>query len=243
MYAGFIIHFLACFPSFKNPLLFFVQGFDALLASLDPRGVRESHLHSMLQKIEIPFKDTVRRSMVNVNAHRKSKETARPKSFETVPCPGYNIDTDSPSSTVCVSDSDMSETSTTFSIGLGRNVTERNDALKRYEDYEKWMWNECANSLVLHAMKYGKKRCKQVMSVCDYCHDVYFFEGNHCPSCHGTFNPFNGNFNFSEHVTRCEWKPKIDDCACDVSLASPLRLRLLKLLLSFVEVSEFIFLA
>lgn len=69
--------FLHVSHPFKNPLLFFVQGFDALLASLDPRGVRESHLHSMLQKIEIPFKDTVRRSMVNVNAHRKSKETDR----------------------------------------------------------------------------------------------------------------------------------------------------------------------
>ncbi|XP_031255307.1 homeobox-DDT domain protein RLT2 isoform X3 [Pistacia vera] len=213
------------------------EDFDALLASLDLRGVRESHLHSMLQKIEMSFKDTVRRSMVDVNTHRQNQETAKPKSFQTVPCPDCNIDTDSPSSTVCVSDSDMSETSTTFLIGLGRNVTERNDALKRYEDYERWMWNECANSLVLCAMKYVKKRCKQVMSACDYCHDIYLFEGNHCPSCHGTFNAFNRNLNVSEHVAQCEGKLKRDhDCTSDVSLASPMRIRLLKLLLSFVEV-------
>ncbi|EPS59671.1 hypothetical protein M569_15134, partial [Genlisea aurea] len=38
------------------------EGFDALLSSLDVRGLRESHLHSMLQNIEKPFRDSSRKS-------------------------------------------------------------------------------------------------------------------------------------------------------------------------------------
>ena len=34
------------------------EGSDAPLASLDVRGIKESHLHMMLQRIEISFKES-----------------------------------------------------------------------------------------------------------------------------------------------------------------------------------------
>lgn len=41
----------------------FFQGFDCLVKSLDVRGVRESHLHFMLLKMEASFKEAVRRNV------------------------------------------------------------------------------------------------------------------------------------------------------------------------------------
>ncbi|KAJ4729740.1 Homeobox domain-containing protein/DDT domain-containing protein [Melia azedarach] len=213
------------------------EGFDTLLASLDVRGVRESHLHSMLQIIEMSFKETVRRNMHHTNTERQNQETVKTEPVEMAPCPDHSMGTDSPSSTVCGSDSDMSETSTSFSIGLGRNEIERNDALKRYHDYEKWMWKECVSSSILCAMKCGKKRCKQVLDVCNYCHDIYFYEDSRCPSCHRAFGIYKRNLNFSEHVAQCEGKLKTDPASPSyVSVSSPLRIRLLKVLLATVEV-------
>ena len=74
----------------------------------------------------------------------------------------------------------MLETSTSFVVELGSNESEKSDALKRYHDFEKWMWKEWFNSLVLCAMKYGKKSCAQLLGTCDYCHDIFSFEDNHC---------------------------------------------------------------
>ncbi|WCJ30914.1 Homeobox-DDT domain protein RLT2 [Euphorbia peplus] len=99
------------------------QGFDSLMTCLDVRGVRESHLHMMLQKVEMSFKEAVKRNIL-----RASTKIQR--------------------------DSDMSDTSTSFTIELGRNETERNHALRRYQDFEKWMWKECVSSSVSYAMKH-----------------------------------------------------------------------------------------
>lgn len=41
------------------------EGSDAPLASLDVRGIKESHLHMMLQRIEISFKESIRRNVQN----------------------------------------------------------------------------------------------------------------------------------------------------------------------------------
>ncbi|XP_059452338.1 homeobox-DDT domain protein RLT2 isoform X1 [Corylus avellana] len=214
------------------------EGFDALLSSLDVRGVRESHLHTMLQKIEMSFKESVRRNMHCANMRRHNGDSVKTEAIEMPPGPDCSIGTDSPRSTVCVSDSDMSETSTSFAIELGRNEGEKNDALKRYQDFEKWMWKECFNSSVLCAMKYGKKRCTQLLGTCDYCHDIYSFEDNHCPSCHKTYSSSGSSLNFSEHVSQCEEKPKVGPhCTWCGSLSAPVQIRLLKLLLALVEVS------
>lgn len=219
-----------------NLLIFFKQSFDALLASLDVRGLRESHLHSVLQMIEMSFKETVRRNLQHVTTEVQNQETVKAEVIERASCPDYT-GTDNPRSIVCDSDSEISDTSTSFSIELGRDDVLRNDALKRYQDYERWMWKECVNSSILCAMEYGKKRCKQVLGVCDYCHDLYFFEDSHCPSCHKTFDTSKRYLNFSEHVAQCQGKPKMNPgwCSC-TSFSSPLRIRLLKVLLALFEV-------
>lgn len=216
-----------------------MQGFDALLSSLDVRGVRESHLHTMLQKIEMSFKESVQMNMRSAMG-RHSGGSVKTEAIEMVPGPDFSIGTDSPRSTVCA-DSDTSETSTSFTIELGNNEREKNDALKRYQDFEKWMWKDCVNSSVILAMKYGKKRDLQLLSTCDYCHDVYSFEDSHCPSCHKTYSS-SWNLNFSEHVSQCEEKPKFDtQNTWHGSLSAPLRIRLLKVQLALIEVMHSIY--
>uniref|UniRef100_A0A6N2MME7 Homeobox domain-containing protein n=1 Tax=Salix viminalis TaxID=40686 RepID=A0A6N2MME7_SALVM len=214
------------------------EGFDTLLSSLDVRGVRESHLHAMLQKIEVPFKETIRRRMLRANTEGQIKDLIKAEAVEMAAGPESGTGMDSPRSTVCVPDSDMSETSTSFTIELGRNEIEKNHTLKRLQDFEKWMWKECFKSPVLCAMKYEKKRCTQLLGVCDYCHDTYFFEDSHCPSCHKTLEASQTGLNFSEHVAYCERKLKMDPDSALCSLSFPPRIRLLKLLLALIEASS-----
>ncbi|KAL9380337.1 hypothetical protein Peur_025994 [Populus x canadensis] len=213
------------------------EGFNALLSSLDVRGVRESHLHAMLHKIEVPFKETLRKRMLRASTEGKSKGPIKAEAVETAAGIECGSGMDSPQSTVCIPDSDMSETSTSFTIELGRNEIEKNHALKRFQDFEKWMWKECFKSSVLGAMKYGKKRCTQRLGVCDYCHETYLSEDNHCPSCHKTYDASQVGLNFSEHVAHCERKLKVDPDSALCSSSFPLRIRLLKLLLALIEVS------
>ncbi|KAJ9170905.1 hypothetical protein P3X46_018968 [Hevea brasiliensis] len=212
------------------------QGLDSLLASLDVRGVRESYLHMMLQKVEMCFKEAVRRNMLRADMERQSGGSVKAEAVEMVTGHNCGSGIDSPNSSVCVVDSDMSET-TSFSVELGRNETERNHALRRYQDFENWIWKECFNSATLCAMKYGKKRCRQLLALCDYCHDIYFSEDNYCRSCNKTYEHSGSDVNFFKHVTHCEERLKI---GLDYNLhgsSSPLRIRLLKLQLALVEVS------
>ncbi|XP_034701923.1 homeobox-DDT domain protein RLT2 isoform X4 [Vitis riparia] len=213
------------------------EGFDALVASLDARGVREAHLQSMLQRIEISFKETVRRNLQLSSIGRQSGGAVKTEDSEMARPTGCSVDIDSPSSTLCVSNSDATEPSASFSIELGRNDAEKFDALNRYQDFEKWMWKECINPSTLCALKYGKKRCTQLLGICDHCHDLHFFEDNHCPSCHRTYSPLDSNY--SEHVSQCEEKHKVDlewgfSSSSD---SSPLRIKLLKAHLALIEVS------
>lgn len=216
----------------------YMQDFDALLASLDVRGVRESHLLSVLQKIESSFKEAVRRNVVLPTTQRQSEATVKTEPNEMSSGSTCHLSSDSPCSTLCGSDSDLTETSTTFKIGLGRNETERNDALKRYQDFEQWIWRECFYSSKLCAAKYGKKRSKQLLDLCDYCHDIYYFEDTQCPSCHRACGTLKSEFKFSEHVGDERWKLSVDS-VMQGSISSPLRIRLLKAHLALVEVSIF----
>lgn len=216
-----------------------MQGFDALVASLDARGVRESHLQSMLQRIETSFKETVRRNLHLSSIGRQSRSAVKKEESEMA-CPAAcSVDVDSPSSAVCVANSDTTEPSASFSIELGRNDTERYNALNRYKDFEKWMWKECINPSILCALKYGKKRCTQLLGLCDHCSDLHFFEDNHCLSCHRTYSSLNSNF--SEHEAQCKEKLKGDLgwSFPSSSDSSPLRIKLLKGLLALIEVSKF----
>ncbi|GKU93030.1 hypothetical protein SLEP1_g6668 [Rubroshorea leprosula] len=200
------------------------EGFDALLAFLDVRGVRESHLHSMLQKIEVSFREAVRRNELHGNVEMQNQESIKIEANQMVS-----------SRMIYASDSDISETSTSFQIELGRNEKEKRDALKRYEDFEKWMW---VSSTPLRALKYGKKRCKELLGICDYCHGIYFYEDNHCQSCHETYGASKSNLYFTEHAARCSAKLQMDPISTlDGSVCSPLRMKLLKVQLALVEVS------
>lgn len=223
------------FPLFYDLLA--LQCFDALLASLDVRGIRESHLHSMMQKVEISFKETVRRNKNCTNAERENLKNFKTEGTKLDLIPDDIVGTDSSVGAVCDSHSDMLETSTSFSIELGRNKAERNNALKRYHDFENWMWKECINSSMLRALKYGKKRCKQLLSFCDSCHEIYF-EENHCSTCHRNSGSKIHSLTFCEHVVQCNGRRMIDpDCTLNVSFSSPLKIRLIKVLLALVEVS------
>ncbi|KAL6134109.1 hypothetical protein ACLB2K_066342 [Fragaria x ananassa] len=207
------------------------EGFDGLLASLDVRGYRESHLQAMLQMTEVFFKETVRRNMLHSNRRRHVKDTSK---IEAVEMPsGYDCSggMDSPTSSVSVADSDMLESSMTFSIELGKNETEKTGALNRYHDLEKWIWKECIGSSILSADKKGKKRCPQLLDICNSCRGIFYFEENHCHSCHRTFGK--GEVVFSQHVVLCKEKLKLNS---NCSASSPLRMRLLKVLFALTEV-------
>ena len=225
-----------CLASVSLPFLTaYIQGFDALLASLDIRGVRESYLHTMLQKIEIFFKKAVRKKMLHTNTG-KNKDV-KTENVAVTHHPDCNIGIDSPVSTVCFANSQMSETSTSFVIELGRNENESGRALKRYRDLERWIWKECFSSPMIFAVKNGKKRCKQLLDACDDCHGTYSLGENHCPYCLQNYDNLENHIRFSDHVVQCKEEIKDQHFSAKGSHALPLRIRLVKLLLALIEVS------
>ncbi|KAL2627394.1 hypothetical protein AAZV13_07G170700 [Glycine max] len=210
------------------------EAFDVLLNSLDSRGIRESHLRLMLQKVEISFKENVRLNTQCSKIGSIGETCVKNEADETDSSPDRHTGSDSPSSTLCGLNSDTSETSSSFKIELGKSESDKKSALRRYQDFQKWMWKECYNSPILCAMKYGKKRCKPQVVICDICLNPYFFEDSHCSGCHQTFSS-NSGFSFSKHAFQCGDKLSKNICILDSSL--PLRTRLLKAMLAFIEVS------
>ncbi|OIT31129.1 PREDICTED: homeobox-DDT domain protein RLT2-like [Nicotiana attenuata] len=207
------------------------KDFNALMASLDVRGIRESHLHSMLQNIEATFKETSRRYLCT---EAKVANPVKADTSETVPSNDCCSKTGSPKSTICISNCETPEPSTSFLIGIGRNKMENSDALSRYAHLEKWMWEDCVNTQFLCARKYGKIRCEKLISICNNCHDTYFLEDNHCHCCHTTFSLAKTSC-FMEHVAQC--KDKLEDLFRPLisDSAPPLRIRLLRAQLASME--------
>jgi hypothetical protein len=211
-----------------------MQAFDALLMSLDARGIRESHLRLMLQRAETSFKENLGRNLQCANTADRSGIRVKNEADEMNSSPDCPVAFDSPSSTICGLSSDILETSSSFQIELGRNEAEKKAALNRYQDFQKWMWKECFNSLTLCAMKYGKKRCGPLLGVCDICLIAYSYEESHCLSCHQNFDD---DLKLSEHAVQCEGKRKLDSGNFRLLESSlPLGIRLLKALLGFIEV-------
>nr|XP_043622905.1 homeobox-DDT domain protein RLT1 isoform X2 [Erigeron canadensis] len=182
------------------------EAFDSLLLSLDTRGARESHLHIMLQKIEMSFKENIKRN--SRTADRSSDSTA------------------------CVSSSDSMEPSPSFNIELARNELETKNAMGRYQDLEKWMWKECLYSSSLAAMIHGKQRCTPLQGICDFCRATYCLDKAICPRCHRSFSTFNDKLRYLEPegdvnvVNTNDW-----------DINHPIRIRLIKSLLTFLEAS------
>lgn len=215
----------------------YVQAFDSLLTSLDARGIRESHLRLMLQKVEKSFKENVRRNLQCLSTVGRNGIVIKNEVDEMNSSPDCPAGFDSPSSSLCGLNSDSMETSTSFRIELGRNEIEKKAALRRYQDFQKWMWKECFNPLTLSAMKCGKKRCAQLLDICNICLTSYCFEDSHCPSCHQTFGAADNDFRFSQHVVQCQEKRKLEPLEIHVfDISLPLGHRLLKALLALIEV-------
>ncbi|XP_024637844.1 homeobox-DDT domain protein RLT1 isoform X7 [Medicago truncatula] len=210
------------------------EAFDALLNSLDSRGIRESHLRLMLLKIENIFKENVQKNAKCAKIGNTDEICVKNEAEETDSSPDHHTRSDSPSSTLCGLSSDTSETSASFTIELGKSESDKKASLRRYQDFQKWMWKECYNPSILCAMKYGKKRCKPQVDICDICLNLYCLEDSHCSYCHLTF-PSNDGFDFSKHVIQCGDKSSKDISIFESPL--PLRTRLLKALLAFIEVS------
>uniref|UniRef100_A0A5B7A7I4 Homeobox-DDT domain protein RLT1 n=1 Tax=Davidia involucrata TaxID=16924 RepID=A0A5B7A7I4_DAVIN len=214
------------------------EAFDALLMSLDTRGVRESHLHIMLQIIEMSFKENVRRNLLGANIVDRNGNTVGNEAAEMGYSPACAASADSPRSTVCGSNPDTMEPSTSFRIDIGRNEMEKKSALKRYQDFQMWMWKECFNSSTLRALTYGKKRCTPLLGICDFCLDSYVFNDDHCPSCRGASSTYDNKLRVLEDVIPCKEKWKVDPKGSNISDSShPSRIRLLKALLTFMEVT------
>lgn len=210
----------------------FVQAFDALLTSLETRGIRESHLHMMLQKIEVPFRERVRKIMSNADSMLQHRNATGSEATEASTSPACYASADSPNSIVC-NMSEGCEFSSSFKIELGRNEVEKGSALRKYQDFQIWMWKEFFGSSNLCSMAFRKKRCSPLLGICDACLDSYLFEEGHCPSCHRAFGKVDGIINFLESSINVD-KIKVD--SKDLIVSSPPRIRMIKALLSMVEV-------
>ncbi|CAL0333845.1 unnamed protein product [Lupinus luteus] len=211
------------------------EGFDALLASLDVRGIRESYLHKMLQRIETSFKEYARCNALKGNTRVQNGDTVKILKTEDLEM-ATNTDCSAiqcPTS-ACFDNLNALETSTSSVLQLGGNEADSKDTFMRYLDFEKWMKKECLSCLILSAVKFGKKRCSQLLAMCDLCHDVHFSGGIACPSCHN-ISINKSNSSSSEQIA---YSGKMNICIdyFPVSSSSPLRMRLLKVLLSIVEV-------
>ncbi|KAI4368150.1 hypothetical protein MLD38_016739 [Melastoma candidum] len=208
------------------------EAFDALVMSLDVRGLRESHLRIMLLKVQGIFKESVRKNFQHVSAYPVdlSVKTEVGK-MDTSPeyCNGFG----SPCSAIYTSTSDTLDTPSSLRIQLGRNAWEKKAASKRYRDFEKWIWKECRNSFSLRAKKFGTPRRQQLLAICETCLSTYFHNNAHCGSCHETFCT---DGELSNHIVKCEDSRKLDHeklQTLDSSL--PLGIRLVKWLLATME--------
>ncbi|KAF8096574.1 hypothetical protein N665_0306s0029 [Sinapis alba] len=184
------------------------EAFDTLVASLDMRGVRESHLRIMLQKIEGSFKEN---ACKNINL-------ARSPSLKENCAVNH-----SPADSVSPSSSDSVGVSTSVRVELGRNDKEKENLLKRFHDFQRWMWTESYSALPSSARKYGKKRC-ELLATCEVCVASYLSEYTHCTSCHQRLD-------MADNSER-----KIIDSGLTAS-PLPFGARLLKALLVFLEAS------
>ncbi|XP_017222566.1 homeobox-DDT domain protein RLT1 isoform X2 [Daucus carota subsp. sativus] len=204
------------------------EAFDALLMSLDTRGLRESHLHIMLRHSETSFKDNLRK-----NLQSSCDETGTVPKVEP---------TELSSNALCIysgkrdSNSDMESSS--LRVELGINETEKINAFRRYQDLESWMWKECFNSSNLCAMRNGQKAITPVLWICDFCLNTFILKEHNCPSCQREISTFGNRFTYLEPAIQSEDQKEINFRNPVVS--DPFftfKIRMMKSLLAFVEVS------
>ncbi|XP_073058613.1 homeobox-DDT domain protein RLT1-like [Primulina eburnea] len=173
------------------------EAFDTLLKSLDARGTRESHLHIMLQKIELYFKECVQSNQF-LDLTDQSRNEGEDVAFEVISSVA-SASTESPRSEFCGTQSDSWEPSTSFKIGCRKNESKENNLLKRYEELQIWTWKECFSSAILRAQRYGKIRRSPLLGTCDVCLDTHDAKNDLCPHCHWMHSHVDDRGNFTEN--------------------------------------------
>jgi hypothetical protein len=185
--------------------------------------------------IETTFKEAIKRRSASIEL----SATVYPKNGATdMIRANYHREVGSSSSTPFNDTSDsVTAYSDSFKVELGRNDFEKAAISKRADIFLKWMWRECYNQEETCAMRYGKKRCSELLHSCNCCYQIYLAEERHCSSCHKTFKSI---YNFSDHTTQCEekwrtdpyWKMQIADYSVPIGMV------LLKLQLVLIEVKS-----
>lgn len=188
---------------------------------MDIRGIRESHLHSVLQNIGPTFKETARKNSSSLHSDGHVIVDVK-KEVKLDLCSAI----DSPTALACTSSSPGP-----LMPNLVDNGAEENDMNRRYKDFE-WIQKECFASNVFRALRHGTLR-QQLLEICNSCQILFSWEENHCPSCHKTYCTSKETLNFAEHVAKCN-SEEFDYVLFDLSL--PPRIVLLKVQLSTIEV-------
>ncbi|XP_017227642.1 homeobox-DDT domain protein RLT1 isoform X2 [Daucus carota subsp. sativus] len=213
------------------------EAFNSLLVSLDTRGIRESHLHIMLQHSQTSFKENLRRNLQLFDIVGNAKNSTENQVTEMDYCSGYLAGHRSPRSAACDSRTALSESSISFRIDVGKNEIEKLNAYKRYQVLKSWVWKECINSMNLNARTSRRKGYMPLLGICDFCFDTFLFEDNRCPSCQRTFSITGEGLNYSASLIQCEEQWQVNPSKPIALDSSFPQIRLIKALLSFIEVS------
>lgn len=209
------------------------------MASLDTRGVREAQLHEMLRKCEQVLKDrslNTATSAVEIETHTQRLHV------ESVTHSARSTPSEERFLADVIPHTDDSEQVIDGSIHVecGGSPIERERALERYLDFDKWLWNKCIRSdSCLNAKKIGTKRCSNVLKSCELCHELYWPRDRHCIYCHVTMeNSSKVEAKFSQHSLECEKKYRRKRWRLDIPPGSfPSRIQLLKVEALAIEVS------
>lgn len=207
-----------------------MQDFNALLSSLDVRGTRECHLHSMLLKVESSFKATARTNLSSATSVKRVSDGVNKEVLQIRP------KLDCYPSTYSSKSFEFASYSNSPGNEFGKNREKENDMVESYNDFEKWMMDECLSSKLLAAHRYGRLRRQQLSDICKHCHELFSCDDTQCPSCHRTCSASERTFDFLEHVTDCERIPSERFGRVLHKLSFPLLIRLLKALLTTIEV-------
>ncbi|MCO5562423.1 hypothetical protein L7F22_016051 [Adiantum nelumboides] len=216
------------------------EAFDALLANLDIRGIREAHLHEMLFKLENIIRLGMRKLAstlrleqwlpANHNEDKAvDKATFRSSSNGTSVAGRQEEDGSSGDGTVFP---ESCRHMGAMRIQTGNSQSEKFD-VQRYREFDKWFWSkETPTQSLLAAMRLKKKRCSELLAKCDMCHDLYWPEEKHCTCCHRTFEvSTKKDTKYMEHVSECDKlrseRSPIEKIQCLISKL-PCRVQLLK---------------
>ena len=211
------------------------QAFSALMESLDTRGVREAHLHGVLQKLE----NLIRQGMNNLSIcsqrllFKEGKVMSSNNGLASTNVAGYTSEDGSSESGTVFQDSGSVKCRGSIQIQNGNIQTERNDVFERYKEFEKWIWSmQTPEYSDLIAMRITK-RSSELLALCEMCHDFYWPQEKQCSCCHTAFENAE-KLNAKSRINVNEYEKK-RGIASSVKLLPP-RLQVLKAQILSVEV-------